>query len=59
MTTHAKELTDPFDTAYPLITSYFDVYSLSIAKYENEDILKIHFTAVHQQMNIQKERLIY
>ena len=52
-TTHAIELVDPFDTAHPLIiplqlssaTSYFDVYSTSIADYENEDIPMIHLTA--------------
>ena len=51
--THDEELTDPFNVAQPLIillqlsskTSYFDVYSLSVAEYENEDILKIHLTA--------------
>ena len=51
-TTHAIELVDPFNAAHPLIillqlsgvTSYFDVYSPSIADYENEDILKIHLT---------------
>ena len=50
--THAIELVDPFNTTQPLIiqlklsgaTSYFDVYSLSIAEYENEDIPKIHLT---------------
>ena len=53
VTMHAIELTDPFDAALLLIiplqlsnlTSYFDVYSLSRAKYENEDIPKIHLTA--------------
>ena len=52
-TTHAIELGNPFNTAHPLIiplqcsdeTSYFDVYSPSIAEYENEDIPKIHLTA--------------
>ena len=52
-TTHAIELVDPFNAAHPLIillqmssdTSYFDVYSPSIAEYENDDILKIHLTA--------------
>ena len=40
-TTHALQLTDPFDTAHLLIiplqlsgmTSYFDVYSPSVAEY--------------------------
>ena len=53
MTTHAIEFADLFDAAYLLIillqlssvTSYFDVYSPSIAKYENEDIPKIYLTA--------------
>ena len=27
------------------VTSYFDIYSLSIAEYENEDIPKIHLNA--------------
>ena len=53
VTTHAFELTDPLDANHPLIiplqlshvTSYFDVYFLSIAEYENEDIPKIHLTA--------------
>ena len=44
--THAKKLTDPFDALQLLIiplqfssvTSYFDVYSLSIAECENEDV---------------------
>ena len=43
-TTHAIELVNPFDSAHPLIillqlssvTSYFDVYSLNVAEYENE-----------------------
>ena len=52
-TTHAIELVDPFDTTHLLIillqlsgiSSYFYVYSPSIADYENEDIPKIHLTA--------------
>ena len=40
------KLVDPFDAAHPLIillqlsgvTIYFDVYSPSVAKYENEEI---------------------
>ena len=51
-TTHATELVNPFDTAHPWIiqlqlsgvTSYFDVSSSSVAKYENDDIPKIHLT---------------
>ena len=53
MTTHNIELVNPFDTANPLIippqlssvTRYFDVYTLSIAEYEDEDFPKIHLTA--------------
>ena len=53
MNTHAAELTDPFNAACLLIIllqlidviSYFDVYSLSIAELENEDISKIYLTA--------------
>ena len=53
-TTHAIELVGPVNTAHPLIipiqlngvTSYFDVFSPSVAEYENDDVPKIHFTAV-------------
>ena len=53
VTTHAIELPDPFNAAYPLtillqlirVTSYFDVYSPSIADFEKEEIPKIHLTA--------------
>ena len=53
VTTCAIESTDPFNAAHLLIillqlsdvTSYFDVYSLSVAKYEDKDISKIHLTA--------------
>ena len=53
MTTCAIELTDPFNTAHPLIillwlsrvTSYFDVYSPSIAESGNKDIPIIYLTA--------------
>ena len=53
VTTHTIELPDPFKAAHPLsillqlsgVTSYFDMYSLSIAEDENEDIPKIHLTA--------------
>ena len=49
VTTHAILLRDPFDAAHPLsilpqlsgVTSYFDVYSMSIAEYESEEIPKI------------------
>ena len=52
-TTNAIELVHPFDATHPLIIplplssvpSYFDVYSPSIADYENKDIPKIHLTA--------------
>ena len=52
-TTHALDLVDPFDALYSLIirlqltgvTSYFDVYSPSVAKYENNDIPKTYLTA--------------
>ena len=53
LTTHALELTDPFDTAHLLIIplqlrgmiSYFDMYSPYTAVYENKNIRKIHLTA--------------
>ena len=53
VTTHAIELINLFDATHPLIillplssvTSYFGVYSLSVGKYENEDISKIHLAA--------------
>ena len=52
-TTHAIKVIDHFDNAHPLFIQlqlsstarYFDVYSLSIAEYENEEIPKIHITA--------------
>ena len=52
-TTHAIELVNPFNAAHPLIillqlsgvTSYFDVFPLNIAEYEDENIPKIHPTA--------------
>ena len=51
--THAIELVDPFHAVHPLIipfqlssvTSYFDVYSPSVAEYEDDNIPKIHLTA--------------
>ena len=51
-TIHAIELVNPFNAAAPLIillqlrgvTSYFDAYSCSVAKYENDDIPKIHLS---------------
>ena len=70
-TTHAIELVNPFDATHSLIillqlssvTSYFDVYSPSVTDNEGEDISqrfislqKSHF-GIHQQVNIQKERL--
>ena len=53
VTYHAIELTRPFNAAHPLIipfqlisvTSYFNVYSPSMAEYENEDIPNIRLTA--------------
>ena len=52
-TTHAIELVNLFDAAHPLIillqlsgvTSYFDVYSPTIAEYENDDFPQIQTTA--------------
>ena len=52
MTTHAIQLAVPLNAAHlhiiPLqsssVTSYFGVYFLSIAEYENEEILMIHLT---------------
>ena len=49
-TTHTIQLIDPFNTAHSLIiapqlsgeTSNFEVYSPSVAKYENEDIPKMY-----------------
>ena len=51
VTTNAFQLADPFGTAHPLIillqligvTSYFELNSLSIAEYENEEIQKIPY----------------
>ena len=51
-TIHAIDLTDPFDTAHLLnillqlngVISYFDMFSLSVAEFENEDIPMIHLT---------------
>ena len=62
-TTHAIDLVNPFGATHLLIiplklsgiTSYFDVYSPSIAEYEDEDIPKIHLTAEeppHRSWNI-------
>ena len=53
VTTHVIKLVDPFNAAHPLViplqwsgeTSYFDVYSLSVAEYENEDIPQTHINA--------------
>ena len=50
--TYAIELVDPFNAAHPLIiplklsgaTSYFYVFSPTIAEYESEEIPKIHLT---------------
>ena len=51
-TSHAIELVDLIDTTHPLVvllqlsreTSYFDVYSWSVAEYEDDDIPNIHIT---------------
>ena len=51
--THTIQLADPIDAVHPLIisfqfssvTSYFDVYSLSVAEYGNKEVPKIHVTA--------------
>ena len=61
-TTHVIEVVDPFNTAHPLImllqlsrvTHYFDVYSPSVAEYENEDISKIHLTVEEPPWNLSK-----
>ena len=53
VTTHATELVNTFDAAHLLIillwlidvTSYFDVYSPSVAHYEIKDIPMIQLTA--------------
>ena len=50
MTTHVIDLTDTFNAVHPPIislqlsdvTSYFDVYSSSVAEYENEEIPKVY-----------------
>ena len=50
--THVIKLTDLFNADHPLIIplqmnrviSSFDVYSSSIAEYENDDMPKIHLT---------------
>ena len=68
VTTHAIDLRDPLYAAHLLmillqlsgVTSYFDVYSMSIAEYVNEDIPKIisllkNLHRIHQQMNIQRD----
>ena len=52
-TTHAIMLMDSFNTALPLIillqfsriNNYYNIYLPSIAKYENENLPKIHFTS--------------
>ena len=71
VTNHAVQLTDPFDTAHLLIippqfggvTSHFDVYSPSIAEYENEEIPRTHLTADElpwdQSTNEYSEREIF
>ena len=57
VTTHAIELPDPFDAAHLLIillqlssvTSYFDMYSWSIAEYAHEEIPKIRLIATSME----------
>ena len=52
-TTHAREFSDPFHAAHPLVillrlscvSSYFDVYSSCLTEYESDNIPKIHLTA--------------
>ena len=60
VTTHAIELTTPFDAFHPLIillqvsgvTCYFDVYSLSIAEYIlNIDLTAKNLHGINQQNN--------
>ena len=56
----AIELVNPFDATHSLIimlqlngvTSYFDLYSLSVAEYENEDIPKIHLTVEEPPLDL-------
>ena len=48
MTTHAIALPDSFDTAY-LFMTIFDLYSPSVAEYENQDVPKIYVTAEEPQ----------
>ena len=53
--THVIELPDPFDAAHLLVccvTSYFDVYSPSVAESENENILKTHLIAKEPQLDL-------
>ena len=72
VTTNALPLTDSFDAAHLLIiplqlsgvTNDFDVYSLSIGGYENEEMPKIHLIAEQSPWDPSKnkhseERLIY
>ena len=59
VSTHAIKVTDPFATSHPLIflfqfsgvTNYFDLHSLNITEYKNEDIGKIHLTAKEPSWN--------
>ena len=63
MTTHTIQMSDPFNATHPLIillqlsgvTSYFDMYSPSIVKHENEEIPKIHLTAEEAPCDRPKE----
>ena len=66
VTTHENQLTDTFNAAHSLIillklsslTSYFDVYSQSIADYENEEISKIHLTAKEPSWDLSREEYL-
>ena len=72
MTTYDIELVDPLTTSHLLIillqlsgvTSYFDVYSPSVAEYENKDIPKNNLIAEKplwdpSTIEYSEKRLIY
>ena len=69
-TTHAIELVDHFDATHLFIillklggvTSYFKLYSPSIAEYENDDIQRFilmqrSHLGIHLQVNTQTKKL--
>ena len=64
-TTHAIKVIHLFDTAHPLIIPlhlhgviiYFDMYSLSIGGYENEEITKSRLTGKNLQRNYQLKNI--